>query len=113
VGLKKNEAAAVQAWQRTLDFFDQHLCGAACPEPVSFTRASAAFREGRSTPRAFLEQCLAAVTRHEKSIQAFVTLDVRAARKASRCGHAALQVGTTAFVDRRLPDCGEGHHCDG
>ena len=53
------------------------------PEPVSFARASAAFREGRSTPRAFLEQCLAAVKRHEKSIQAFVTLDVRAARKAA------------------------------
>ena len=53
------------------------------PEPVSFVRASAAFREGRSTPRAFLEQCLAAVRRYDKSIHAFVTLDVRAARKAA------------------------------
>ena len=25
IGLKKNEAAATQAWSRTLDFFDQHL----------------------------------------------------------------------------------------
>jgi len=25
VGLKKDAAAAVQAWERTLDFFDQHL----------------------------------------------------------------------------------------
>ena len=30
VGLKKNETAASQAWERTLDFFDQHL-GAAQP----------------------------------------------------------------------------------
>jgi len=30
IGLKKNEAAAAQAWQRTLEFFDQHL-GAAQP----------------------------------------------------------------------------------
>jgi len=53
------------------------------PEPVSFVRASAAFREGRSTPRAFLEQCLAAVRRYDGSIHAFVTLDLRAARKAA------------------------------
>jgi len=53
------------------------------PEPVSFVRACAAFRDGRSTPRAFLEQCLAAVKRHEKSIHALVTLDVRTARKAA------------------------------
>jgi Asp-tRNA(Asn)/Glu-tRNA(Gln) amidotransferase A subunit family amidase len=46
-------------------------------------RAVAGFRDGRTTPRAFLERCLAAVKRHETSIQAFVTLDLRAARKAA------------------------------
>ena len=46
------------------------------PDPVSFVRASAAFREGRSTPRVFLEQCLAAVKRYDTAIHAFVTLDV-------------------------------------
>jgi len=30
VGLKKDAAAAAQAWERTLEFFDQHL-GAAQP----------------------------------------------------------------------------------
>ena len=44
---------------------------------------SAAFREGRATPRTFLEMCLASVKRHEKSIQAFVALDERGARKAA------------------------------
>src|SRR6185295_14487454 len=53
------------------------------PEPISFVRASAAFSAGRGTPRAFLEQCLAAVKRHDKSIEAFVTLDERGARKAA------------------------------
>jgi Asp-tRNA(Asn)/Glu-tRNA(Gln) amidotransferase A subunit family amidase len=53
------------------------------PDPVSFVRASAAFREGRSTPRVFLEQCLAAVKQYDTAIHAFVTLDVRAARKAA------------------------------
>jgi len=53
------------------------------PEPVSFVRASAAIRDGRSTPRAFLEQCLAAVRQYDKSIHAFVTLDVRGAREAA------------------------------
>lgn len=46
-------------------------------------RASAAFREGRSTPRLLLEQCMAALKRHEKSVQAFVTLDSRGARRAA------------------------------
>ena len=53
------------------------------PEPVSFVRASAAFLDGRSTPRRFLEHCLEAVSRHDRTIRAFVTLDVRSARKAA------------------------------
>src|SRR5262245_15546524 len=63
------------------------------PEPRSFVRVSAAFREGRGTPRAFLEQCLAAVKRHEKSIQAFVTLDERAARKAADAATRRYKTG--------------------
>ena len=53
------------------------------PEPVSFARASAAFLDGRSTPRRFLERCLEAISKHDRTIKAFVTLDVRAARKAA------------------------------
>jgi len=50
---------------------------------VSFVRAAAAFGNGGSTPREFVEECLAAVKTHDRSVHAFVTLDVRAARKAA------------------------------
>src|SRR6267378_2546406 len=63
------------------------------PEPLSFARVSAAFREGRATPRTFLELCLGAVKRHEKSIQAFVTLDERAARKAADAATRRYKAG--------------------
>src|SRR4029453_11507726 len=53
------------------------------PEPVSFVRAAADFRDGRTTPRRFLERCLEAISRHDRSIKAFVTLDARSARKAA------------------------------
>ena len=63
------------------------------PEPVSFVRAVADFRDGRQTPRVFLEQCLAAIKRHEKSIHAFVTLDVGAARKAADAATRRYRTG--------------------
>jgi len=53
------------------------------PEPVSFVRAVADFRDGRTTPRRFLERCLEAISRWDRTIKAFVTLDARAARKAA------------------------------
>ena len=46
-------------------------------------RAAADFRDGRTTPRRFLERCLEAISRHDRTIKAFVTLDARAARKAA------------------------------
>jgi len=53
------------------------------PEPVSYARAVADFRDGRTTPRRFLERCLEAVSRYDRTIKAFVTLDARRARKAA------------------------------
>ena len=53
------------------------------PEPVSFVRAAAEFRDGRTTPRRFLERCLESISRHDRTIKAFVTLDARGARKAA------------------------------
>ena len=63
------------------------------PEPISFVRAAAEFRDGRTTPRAFLERCLAAVKRHDTSIHAFVTLDVRSARKAADAATRRYEAG--------------------
>jgi Asp-tRNA(Asn)/Glu-tRNA(Gln) amidotransferase A subunit family amidase len=53
------------------------------PEAVSFVRAAADFRDGRTTPRRFLERCLEAISRYERTIKAFVTLDASSARKAA------------------------------
>ena len=53
------------------------------PEPVSFVRAAADFRDGRTTPRRFLERCLEAISAHDRTIKAFVTLDARGARTAA------------------------------
>ena len=46
-------------------------------------RAAADFRDGRTTPRRFLERCLEAISRYDRTIKAFVTLDARRARKAA------------------------------
>jgi len=53
------------------------------PEPLSFVHAAAHFRDGRTTPRRFLERCLEAISRYDRTIKAFVTLDARGARKAA------------------------------
>jgi Asp-tRNA(Asn)/Glu-tRNA(Gln) amidotransferase A subunit family amidase len=50
---------------------------------VSFVRAVAGFRDGRTTPRRLLEQCLETISRQERTIRAFVTVDLRGARKAA------------------------------
>ncbi|MBI4191490.1 MAG: amidase [Betaproteobacteria bacterium] len=50
---------------------------------VSFSQALAEFKSGRQTPRDFLERCIANVEQHESRIKAFVTLDLKAARKAA------------------------------
>ena len=53
------------------------------PNIVSFARAAADFRSGRDTPRDFLERCIANVEAHESRVKAFVTLDLKAARRAA------------------------------
>src|SRR4029453_1812312 len=44
---------------------------------------AADFRDGRTTPRRFLERCLETISRHDRTIKAFVTLNARSARKAA------------------------------
>ena len=65
------------------------------PEPVSFVRAAASFRDGRTTPRDFLERCLEAVSRHERAIKAFVVLDARGARMAADAATRRYKSGRT------------------
>jgi Asp-tRNA(Asn)/Glu-tRNA(Gln) amidotransferase A subunit family amidase len=56
-------------------------------------RAVAGFRDGRTTPRQFLERCLETISRHDLTIKAFVTLDVRRARKAADAATRRYKVG--------------------
>jgi Asp-tRNA(Asn)/Glu-tRNA(Gln) amidotransferase A subunit family amidase len=53
------------------------------PYIVSFAQAAADFKSRRNTPRAFLERCIANVEKYDARIKAFVTLDLKAARKAA------------------------------
>jgi hypothetical protein len=65
-----NEAHAMKAWRN------------ACI--VSFSNALPDFISGKQMPRDFLERCIANVERCEPRIKAFVTFDLKAARKAAR-----------------------------
>jgi Asp-tRNA(Asn)/Glu-tRNA(Gln) amidotransferase A subunit family amidase len=53
------------------------------PRKRPFSSSTAAFAEGRDTPRAFLERCLEDVARWENDIGAFTALDLEGARKAA------------------------------
>src|SRR5471032_654706 len=53
------------------------------PYIVSFAQAVSEFKSGKQTPRDFLECCIANVEQYEARVRAFVTLDLKAARKAA------------------------------
>ena len=52
-------------------------------ERLSFLNATASFRDGSDTPRAFLERCLETVHALEPTVRAFAYLDAEAARLAA------------------------------
>ena len=53
------------------------------PNIVSFFHALPDFAAGKRTPREFLERCLEVIAAREKSVKAFVTLNIKEARKAA------------------------------
>ena len=63
------------------------------PHIVSFSEVVADFRSGRQTPRDFLERCIAQVEKRESQLQAFVTMDFDAARKAADASTRRYQAG--------------------
>ncbi len=70
------------------------------PHIMSFAAAASRFESGKETPRDFLERCLAAIDEREPQVQAFVTLDVKAARKAADAASERYKNGTPlSFVD--------------
>jgi Asp-tRNA(Asn)/Glu-tRNA(Gln) amidotransferase A subunit family amidase len=63
------------------------------PHSISFDRAVADFHSGRDTPRQFLERCLEVIALRDKTVQAFVTLNIDAARKAADAATKRYQAG--------------------
>ncbi|MBI2509299.1 MAG: amidase, partial [Betaproteobacteria bacterium] len=53
------------------------------PHIVSYSHALPDMAAGRRTPREFLERCLEVIAAREKTVRAFVTLDLAGARKAA------------------------------
>jgi Asp-tRNA(Asn)/Glu-tRNA(Gln) amidotransferase A subunit family amidase len=53
------------------------------PNIVSFSHALPDFAAGRRTPREFLERCLEVIAARDRSVKAFVTLNIEEARKAA------------------------------
>jgi Asp-tRNA(Asn)/Glu-tRNA(Gln) amidotransferase A subunit family amidase len=52
-------------------------------EPLTFFDATARFRNGRDTPRAYLERCLAVIADREPVVKAWVVLNLPGAREAA------------------------------
>ena len=63
------------------------------PNIISFDRSVADFHSGRDTPRKFLERCLEVIAARDKTVQAFVTLNIGAARKAADAATKRYQAG--------------------
>jgi Asp-tRNA(Asn)/Glu-tRNA(Gln) amidotransferase A subunit family amidase len=63
------------------------------PHALSFSRALPDFTAGRSSPRAFLERCLEAIAAREKTVRAFVALDVAAARRSADASARRYRAG--------------------
>ncbi len=53
------------------------------PTKRSYRAAVASFEDGTSSPRAFLEDCFAAIDKLEPDIGAFVATNIDGARKAA------------------------------
>lgn len=60
---------------------------------VSFAQALPDFISRRRTPRDFLESCIANIGRNESRIKAFVTFDLKAARKAADASTRRYKAG--------------------
>ena len=76
-------------------------------EPLTFFDARARFRNGRDTPRAYLERCLAVISDREAVVKAWVVLNPRRARGSGRV-YGSLSPAPTDLVNRRSADAHQG-----
>ena len=60
---------------------------------IRFRDLATSFRDGRDSPRAFLERCIDAIEAREPEVKAFVTLDIEGARSAADAATARWREG--------------------
>ncbi len=75
------------------------------PTRRSYRAAVASFEDGTSSPRAFLEDCLAAIDRLEPGIGAFVATNIDGARKAADEAGARWKSGRILSLIDGMPLC--------
>ncbi|HTP94652.1 MAG TPA: amidase [Burkholderiales bacterium] len=63
------------------------------PHFVSFSHAVPNFLTGKDSPRAFLERCLETIAKREKTVKAFVALNVEGARAAADASSKRYKAG--------------------
>lgn len=63
------------------------------PNALSFSAAAPDFASGKRTPRDFLERCIEVIRSRERTVKAFVTLDIAAARKAADASTRRYKAG--------------------
>jgi Asp-tRNA(Asn)/Glu-tRNA(Gln) amidotransferase A subunit family amidase len=75
------------------------------PARRSYRAAVASFEDGTSSPRAFLEDCLAAIDEWEPAIGAFTATNVEGARKAADESAKRWKEGATLSLIDGMPLC--------
>jgi len=75
------------------------------PIKRSYRAAAASFEDGASSPRAFLEDCLATIDRLEPDIGAFVATNIDGARKAADEAGARWKSGEILSLIDGMPLC--------
>ena len=73
------------------------------PELRSFFAATAAFKDGSDTPRAFLERCVEIIERDEPQVGAFVSLNLDGARAAADASTERWKAGKTLSLVDGMP----------
>lgn len=75
------------------------------PTKRSYRAAVTSFEDGTSSPRDFLEDCLAAMDKLEPDIGAFVATNIDGARKAADEASARWKSGKTLSLIDGMPLC--------
>src|SRR5215469_17200348 len=76
-------------------------------EPLTFFDMTPRFRDGRDTPRAYLERCLAVIADREPVMKAWVVLNPSSTRGGRRL-HRALSPRASDLANRRHADRHQG-----